>query len=495
MLILTVWAVMNGLSGRRALVLVLGLGAFTGLELLYKESFGLATGLLTAVALLSLPVKRVAYAAASAATAVLTVLRCWAASGQPLSGLPGYLKSLEQIVIGYAPAMSLSVTDVNWAYTAAFIALALGILGALQTTVGCTQRQRIGVLLLWIAFWFQAFKEGFVRADSVHVAEFLEAALAGLFAFRWRREHRLYALLGSASLLALSLAAQSRSLSSDLDPSRDVTVAFNEVGDILSASRRATIQASGEREIKQAEPIDASLVGLLQGHTVAVYPTEITLAWAYKLDWRPLPVLQSYAAYTSALDELDANFLASPQAPQRILLQPTIGIDGRILSYDQAMTTRAILCRYRVMRATPQLAVLGRGRDRCSVARLIAVDNVDWNERVPVPPAPGPNSMVLVDITGIGIGGLERFQNLLWKPAQRSVTLNGGTAQRLIEGTAADGLPLSVAGQLDFPVPFNMIPQATSIEVAKDGQSRTGGRPITYRFYVQSFSPLATLHR
>jgi hypothetical protein len=40
-----------------------------------------------------------------------------------------------------------------------------------------------------------------------------------------------------------------------------------------------------------------------------------------------------------------------------------------------------------------------------------------------------------------------------------------------------------------------MIPQATSIEVAKDGQSRTGGRPITYRFYVQSFSPLATLHR
>jgi hypothetical protein len=50
-----------------------------------------------------------------------------------------------------------------------------------------------------------------------------------------------------------------------------------------------------------------------------VYPQEIALAWAYHLDWRPIPVLQSYSAYTSDLDQLDADFLTSTRAPQRIL--------------------------------------------------------------------------------------------------------------------------------------------------------------------------------
>ena len=51
--------------------------------------------------------------------------------------------------------------------------------------------------------------------------------------------------------------------------------------------------------------------------------SEDSLSIAYpELHWDPVPVLQSYSAYTTYLDNLDASFLSSARAPQRLLYQP-----------------------------------------------------------------------------------------------------------------------------------------------------------------------------
>lgn len=141
-------------------------------------------------------------------------------------------------------------------------------------------------------------------------------------------------------------------------------------------------------------------------------------------------MLQSYSAYTPTLDKLDAEALASKRAPERILLSSGGSIDGRVLSFDEGMTSRGLLCRYEPMRATSTFVVLGRSADRCSRSVPLSAVRADWGQAVPVP-SPGPGSLVYVRIGGVEVGGLEKLRSLLFKPNNREVVLDG-TPHRLV---------------------------------------------------------------
>src|ERR1700722_950414 len=54
--------------------------------------------------------------------------------------------------------------------------------------------------------------------------------------------------------------------------------------------------------------------------TVNVLPWETDVIPANGWDWRPAPVFQSYAAFTPALDRLDAEHYASASAADFVLL-------------------------------------------------------------------------------------------------------------------------------------------------------------------------------
>jgi hypothetical protein len=488
-LILSVWIATRVTDRRRLLLFTLAIGAFAGFESLTKVSYGLAIAVMEAALVLSLPGRRRDYVAAAAAGFVVTFLVFWLVLGQAISALPAYVENSGQIVSGYAAAMSSGVAPgFYWQFTAAFLLLGLGLWAAWHTTADGRPRQRLGVALLWAVFWFFAFKESFVRWDSPHATALFVAALGGFLAFRWRRDHRWAALVGTATMLTLALAVQGQSLTGDIDPSRNVSDAIAEFKADLNPTTQAALTAAGRAEIQSAEPIDPASLNLLRGHTVTIFPQEIALAWAYGLDWRPIPVLQSYSAYTAGLDRLDAQFLASKRAPDRILLQPPTDVDLRVPSFDQPMAIRTLLCRYHLLRKTPALAILARGVNRCSAVTPLVTYEVDWKQAVPVPAPPNPHSLVFVRIGGVGIGGVERLKALLWEPAMRYVMLNGGAPNRLVGATAADGLPLRAAPGVDFPAPFSIAPDVKFIAVAKSGQGRTGGRAITYRFYAESFN-------
>jgi len=486
-LIAAVWAITASLSRRGALVSALAAGAFAGLELLSKISIGLSLTAMTAVLVLSLPGRRREPAAAAAGALVSTLVVFWVLTGQALGALPEYVKNSEQILSGYAAAMSIVVPGVAWQSTAALLGLALGLWAALHMTAEGRPRQRWGVAALWATFWFFGFKEGFVRHDSGHPAAFFDALLAGFFAFRWRAGYRVAGLACAAALLTIALAAQGVALTAEVNPTGSLRNAVDQIHDVASPSQRDAITAAGQALIMDSEPIDPTSLSLLRSHTVDVYPVEIALAWAYHLDWDPLPVLQSYSAYTTALDKVDADFLASPQAPQRILMQNVGDIDGRVLSFDQGQTTRAILCRYRELRVAPPLAVLGLEGNRCSEPTLLDTVHAGWGQSVPVPAPPNSHSFVFVRIGGADVAGLERLRALLYKPVVRSIVLDGGVPNRLVSATADDGLPLRASAGMDFTPPFNIAVDATTVAVLKVGQAPTVGGPLTFSFYAESF--------
>ena len=72
---------------------------------------------------------------------------------------------------------------------------------------------------------------------------------------------------------------------------------------------------------------------LLTGHTVHVDPSEAAAAWAYDLDWLPLPVFQPYVAWTTDLDDRNAEVVASRDGPDRILRQ-NLNVLGRYPGYE-----------------------------------------------------------------------------------------------------------------------------------------------------------------
>ncbi len=484
-LVFCVLMIDRDMSPRRRLTLLAVGGAVAGLELLNKESVGIELTVLAIIMALGVPGRRRDHVAVTLGALLVALLVGWTATGQNWSALGDYAVNDLRLVTGYAAAMSYEQRGLGWEYTAAWVAFAFGLAGALQMTAGGPTRRRWAILALWVAFCFFEYKEAFVRHETDHGAIYFVALMGGFLALRWRRANRAVGLALAVGLFAFALEAQNSTFSEAFDPGADARSAISQLEEVSSSAQRASIIAAGRRAIERDYRVDPETLNLLRGHTVHVAPYQTQVAWAYGLDWRPLPMFQSYLAYTPALDELDARALNSTRAPQRILRNVQPDLDHRVQAFDEGLTTRTILCRYREVSSTALWQVLALGPNRCGAVVPLGVVHAGWDEEVRVPAPPNEHSFVFVRIGGVQVGGFERLVALVSKPVERQVFLNG-IAHRLIEATATDGLILSASGQVDFPAPFNLAIDSSTISVDKVGHGRSGGRPITFSFFAQS---------
>jgi hypothetical protein len=474
-------------SRRRLTLALMALaGAVAGLELLNEVSLGMELTALVVIVALGTQGRRRDHLIVTLAALVLALLVAWGMTGQDWGALPAYVHNSARIVSGYAAAMSYEDPSLTWEYTAGLVAFAFGVAGALQMTRDGPARRRWGIVALWVVFCFFEYKEGFVRHDAGHGAIYFVALMGGFLALRWRSRNRLIGLGFTAALFTFALAAQEpSSFSTVFNPGENAKTAIDQIEQVSGSAKRAAVIAQGRREIEQVLFVDQPTLDLLRGHTVDVAPYEAAVAWAYNLDWRPLPVFQSYAAYTTGLDQENADTLNSTRAPQRILRNREPGVDGRVLTFDEGLSTRTILCRYRELRTTGVWQVLGLGPNRCGAPVPLGTVHAGWYQNVQVPAPPNDHSFVFVRIGGVAVGGLEHLRALLYKPVERVVLLDGAS-HRLIEATATDGLLLRAPVGVDFTAPFNLAPNSSTIAVGKTGQGVGDGQPITFSFFAQS---------
>ncbi|HET7573940.1 MAG TPA: hypothetical protein VFJ99_02380, partial [Solirubrobacterales bacterium] len=399
----------------------------------------------------------------------------------------------------YSTAMLRKVDVPAWKVTlatlaAAAITIALVVAAALAPLAD--RRARAAAAALVALVGFTLFKEGVVRTDASHLTLYFSSACLLWVALPWQPGAGRWLLLGGAvTIAAIGLPVRPPGLPTNLDAVANVRFATEQARTLLSGSRRERLIAEGGAGMRAIYRLDPRSRAALEGHSVAVEPWEVGAAWAYGLDWRPLPVFQDYSAYTAKLDRLNAEQVESPEGPERILREnqqlvfaefPTADLDGRYLGWDPPEQARAVLCNFAPLRTTDRWQVLGRVPDRCGAPRPVGSAEGGYGDPVQVP-APGPDEVVFVRIHGAGVAGLERLLSAALHARVRQIVVNGADTYRLVPETAGDGLMLRGGTRVtagESPA-FATIPQAKTIEL------RGASGELRFDFYAMRVAPPA----
>ena len=475
-------------SKKGRLGLLTALGALAGFQVLVELNVGLVTVVLAILAVVG-SADRWGGAALRAGTAfIVVIVAALVAAGQDLSNFASYLHGALAVAIGYGSAMGLSSGRGAEDWYAA-LDLALAVLVFTLALRGSPPRHQVAAVLMLALWIWETLKEGFVRHDMHDLIFFgLFVVALGLARLPRRLVPVQTASIALAALLTcLANGAVPPSLRS---PVEDVRSIYHEVADVASGARWAKVQAMARYQVRvTGDALHPAVVEALAGLTVAAEPWEDALSFAYpQLRWRPEPVLQSYSAYTSYLDHLDASFLASPRAPERILYQ-SVALDGRDPFWDPPTTMVATYCHYRQLSVSGPWQVLGLVPDRCGEGHVVGQARAHFGQPVDVPV--GPGDLVLASFS-LSSPVLARAEGLVLRPPVVRVTTwddqgtGGGTVYRFVPGTAGDDHVVAAPPSLGYSPAFTP-PPVRRLEVTGGGW-RPGQGQVTVTFLAVPMS-------
>ena len=338
----------------------------------------------------------------------------WIAAGQSLGAIPDFARGTVEIIAGYGPAMSLADPTIRWGYWAALgIAVAVGF-GVRSATRSARDVSSAGLAVVSAFIVFATFKQGFVRNDIGHATLFFGGMIVLVAVLPWGRDRRLEAGLALAlaacaffGITRIDPAAVVNPVQAPKDLAKTVRLTFR-------SAERDEMVAAGRAQMEATYAVTPATLRALAGRTVHVVPWEIGAAWAYRLRWNPLPVFQDYSAYTAYLDEQNADRLAAPGGPERVLQQEPRTIDSRLPAWDPPRQNVELLCRYRPVTVQKGWRVLQRGADRCGAERTLSTVTARWGQPVSVPRTPAGTMLTVCGdrpeaerARGAAVAGLE----------------------------------------------------------------------------------------
>lgn len=468
--------------------LIVGGALFAAVEILVKLSVG---PVILAVMLLALfgARARLWQFGLFAGVFAVGVVVLWLATGGALGDLADYVTNGREIISGYSEALAVPV-GVGWqrfGVAASVVLLAAAAAFASPRVDGRARWCGVGIALI---AGFAIYKEGVVRSDEGHMTVAM-ATMVALWLAVPLRNHRIVLIGGLIAIAALALKVQPGVDTGRLNAIENVGDAEEQAEILFSGTKREQIRDYGRLLMRDAYGVDDAALAELQGRTVSVDPWEISAAWAYDLDWYPVPIFQNYQAYTEKLDELNAGTIADPDGPERILRQNPAppgtvgaarGVDNHYGAWDPPAQAIATLCNFKPLHTTERWQVLGRVPDRCGEPELVESVDSAFGETVDVP-QPAPGEVVFARIDGAEVSGLEKLRTLLFRSRFRYAVVNGEISYRLVPGTAGDGLLMAGSPKLVGEGPWADAPGAETIELTGiDGDLR-------YDFYAMSVRP------
>jgi hypothetical protein len=418
----------------------LAMGAYAGLVTLVKVDAGLFCGsvmvlgvvanLLKERSLTSSWVPTMRKVGAFLAAWIGATVVAWALLGQPLATLIDWLLGSLPIAAGYAENMGTTVADRDGLFVAAFaFSIWLGVETILTRTA--TRRTRFGIGVVLSVVGYLAFRQGFVRYSG-HVLSFFTLLIVVGIAMS-----AVWGVRRSAAFTAAVIAATGMLVALDLpvllNPTRPFGTTVAAARIVTDASHREGLIEESRASVRKELGFSSALLAPAGGRSIHISPWEASVAYAYPdLAWRPLPVFQDYAAYTTALDEKNFQVLESSQRPEFILRQPGVAIDARLARWEAPHASMEMVCRYRDVNAEGGWRLLEATSNRCGDIVPRSRGEAMFGDVVPVPPGSG---IVVVRFSGLNDTVLDRARTLAFKSRQLFVDLGTLGRYRFVTGT------------------------------------------------------------
>jgi hypothetical protein len=440
-------------------------GVLAGLALLVKLNDGVGTTAIITVGLLGC-VNRRRHLTIGALTFVLTTVLAWLALGQPLNALPDYIHTGIALVQGYVDAMGYNLLGAGAQWELLTVILSAVVLSAAAwlSLSGAPLRSRVALPVCVLIVHYLVAREMFIRYEAGH-ASVIALLVAVPLLIPWQRRQL---ATGSAIAVGLAVAALAvlgttgAGLGTVFDPFGRESALVSDINTMFSP--QPAIDA-GRNNIEAIDGVSPSIVGAFNGHCVNAEPVEVSAIFAFpSWRWCPIGAMQSYSAYTTELDNLDAAGYANAHSgPDRVLRQVDATIDGRNPTWESPAAMLSLLCHFKEIGRGGQWQALARIPDRCGKPRLLGTAHANGADIVAVPAAPR-GEVLVAQIHGLQIHRLERLKTLFERAAVRSLVINGVVTFRVVPDTVTDGLILDVPPYADYVTPFGFNLAVKTIE-------------------------------
>lgn len=401
---------------------------------------------------------RLRQAVATAVGWLLASLLAWLLADQSPADYPGWFAGSARIAAGYTEAMSLEDKPnvLPYLLLAAVLAVVAGCF--LRDGRAAGLRPVAGVLVVSAILLYLGFREATGRHQPGRQAFFFLTAVPVLAWFlvpalpvpaspsRFRRSSFRVAALAATVLLA----AQSWL---PAEPSQ-VLAAWSERAQLVfdpGYQQQALDRARAQQQ--QVYRLSPALRAAVADSPVTVDSFESSLAWAYGLNWHPVPVLQTYVAYTAELDRRNADALDRAPDGQRVLRSAVGSIDGRNPLWDSPRYVLTELCRYRPELSDARWLLLAKAGDRCGAATAMPARPVGRGVAVAVPQA-AAGQLLVMSFEPAAPNPLVRAGRLLDKSFSPLRVSCGDSRFRLPRGLAAGPLVVRMPAAAGWPAGY-----------------------------------------
>lgn len=474
-------------------VLVYGGGLLCAVEPLVKLSVGPPLVLILLLAMIGVRADRRRWAA-FLGTAIVGFFALWFLTGQGLGNLWDYADNGIQIIKGYGEAMGYDTADAWEAVVIVVFSIAL-VAGIHRARFRDTRAKWCATALA-VVVAYTTFKYGttqFAKGGPPVVG--MSSLLVIFLMAPWPRR------------LAPGFVAATVVFTTVIVIATAVPFKFNVVSRVESVEESVELAIRPGLRHQKIDEERATLQGTLAvpppvlealaGKTVSIEPWEATIAWAYELDWKPLPVFQNYQDYTQRLDRLNAAAAEdAEEGPQTLLRQMPAGtvVTGgrpnfleRQPAWDPPEQSYADFCNFVPTLTEGTWQVLSRIPDRCGEPKLATSVTVDPGQTFQVPQA-GADEVVVMRIHGMKLEGLEKLASLFWRPTERHAVVDGGKySYRLVPDTTEDPMIVSVDRTLGHGPELPELPPIDNMLL------KGASGPFTVDFYRVDLKPTRSL--
>lgn len=411
----------------------------------------------------------------------------WLVLGYPLNDLQNYFSTSLEMASGWSSVFGIDVIPGIFIVFPIFAGVLI-----FCWSLEFLKNNKSNLTFIFLApvpiFFF--FKMGFVRADPGHVLySFL--LFSGFFLILTFLDENdknkplryityvfviLIILTGVVALNAgqVYMNTQSFDISKSLDRSLNMLKNFYFNSQLTKFIQEisyfddesySSIREEQKQKIRERFPITENTTNLFMNKTVDIIPWEISIPYAYELNWHPRPIFQQTT--TSNQDNINSKFFETKTSPQFVIYEK-IAIDKRFPIFEDPASLRNLICNYNIIKYEKPFLIFEKNeKNLCKKETIISKQEIRFNETVFVPHSNLGYTFAKINVEQNWLGKLSSY---LYKPPQIFIKLNEEEVYRFTYPLASNGILLSSSQETKNECSL-ILDDITSLEIISEYQN------------------------